>query len=77
MIDNVASSLAAAYAADLSRLNEKKMMLAAALADAEAAQREILKADTTLANLNAEALLRDEEQEAQQTAKKKAKRKKR
>ena len=47
------------------------MMLTAALAEAEAAQREILKADTTLANLGAEALLLDEEQEAQQTAKKK------
>ena len=57
-------------------MNEKKRLLAAALAEAEAAQREVLKADTTLANFNAEAFLLEEE--AQQTAqKKKAKRKKR
>ena len=58
-------------------MNEQKRLLAAALAKAEAAQHEILEADTTLANLNAEAVLLDEEQEAQHTAKKRAKRKKR
>ena len=75
--DYVAPTPAAFYAADLSLVNEKKRLLAAALAEADAPQREVLKADATLANLNAEALLLDEEQEAQQTAKKKAKRKKR
>ena len=50
-------------------MNEKKRLLAAALAEAEAAQREVLKADTTLANFNAEAFLLEEE--AQQTAQKK------
>ena len=57
-------------------MNEKKRLLAAALTEAEAAQREVLKADITVANLNTEALLLEEEQGAQHTAKKKAKRKK-
>ena len=55
-----------AYRGELSLV---KRLLAAALAEAEAAQREVLKADTTLANFNAEAILLEEE--AQQTAKKK------
>ena len=75
--EHVAPSPAASCAAELSLVNEKKRLLAAALAEAEAAQREVLKADTTLANFNAEALLLDEEQKAQHMAKKKAKRKKR
>ena len=44
----VAPSPAASYAADISRMNEE---LAAALAEAEAAQCEMLEADTTLADL--------------------------
>ena len=68
---------AASYEANLSLVNEKKRLLAAALAEHEAAQCKKQKADETLVNLNAEALLQEEEQEAGQTAKKKAKRKKR
>ena len=71
-------------AADLSRMNKEQLTVAAAaaaasvtaaLAEAEAAQRELLEAKTTLADLAAEALLLEEEQETQQAAKKKAKHK--
>ena len=49
--------------------------MTAALAEAEAAQREMLEVDTTLADLAAGALLFEEEHETQQAAKKKAKNK--
>ena len=64
-------------AAALSRVNENKRLLAEALAEVEAAQREKLKADETMADLNAEALLLDEGREARQVAKKNAQSKKR
>ena len=72
---------AAFNAADLSRMHEEvaagEAVAAAVLAEAEAAQREMLEADEVLADLAAEALLLEEEHETQQAARKKAKRKKR
>ena len=64
LTEDASPTPAAFNAADLSLVNQKKRLLAAALAEAKAAQRETQKADETLANLNAEALLLDQEQEA-------------
>ena len=72
-IEFVASELAVTYtAADFSRMNEEQHHAAAAelLQRWPAVEAAQLKADTAKADLAAEAFLLEEEQEAQQAAKK-------